>query len=276
MPPLLKRTLSTVALWVIILGLLYFFNDAGAVWIVAAIAALTLHEFYSLLKHMGYAPFNKLGITLGVTAILGPFYLARYGIETTDIVALAVVAFSARILGERHPQNRVETLAGSLFGIIYVAVMLQYFVRIVMLHTPNQHTGVVCFLWLIAVSKFCDVGALLTGMAIGKHRMAPEISPKKTWEGAAGGLAVSALVGALIAYLARDYLPVAFTPLKAAVVAVPIAVLAIIADLVESIIKRRATIKDSGAAIPGIGGIFDVTDSLILTAPAGYVVFSLL
>jgi phosphatidate cytidylyltransferase len=271
----LKRTVSTIALWVIILGLLYFFGPAGAVWVVAAITGLTLYEFYSLLKHMGYDPFDKLGITLGVLVIIGPFYLGRYGLHTVDLIAFAVIAFSVRILGEREPQNRVETLAASLFGIIYVPVMLQYFVRIITMNTPSTYTGIAYFLWLIAVSKFCDVGALLTGMAFGRTKMAPVISPKKTWEGAIGGLLVSGLIGAGIAFLARDYLPSSFTPLYAALVAVPLAALAIVADLVESIIKRRATIKDSGATIPGIGGMFDVTDSLILTAPAGFFVFSL-
>jgi phosphatidate cytidylyltransferase len=274
--PLLKRTVSTLALWSINLALLYFFGVAGAVWIVAVITVLTLHEFYSLLKHIGYDPFDKLGIFLGFATVLAPYYLGRHGVQTTDVVAIGVIAFSIRILDEREPHNRVETLAGSLFGIIYVPVMLQYFVRIIMLHQPSEKTGLVFFLWLIAVSKFCDVGALLTGMAFGKHKMSPVISPKKTWEGAIGGLLVSALVGAAIAYGARAYLPVGFSPVIAAMIAIPLGALAIVADLVESIIKRRATIKDSGATIPGIGGMFDVTDSLILTAPAGYLVFSLL
>jgi phosphatidate cytidylyltransferase len=275
-PVLLKRTVSTLALWTINLALLYFFGSQGAVVIVAVITALTLHEFYALLKHIGYDPFDKLGICLGLATVLGPFYLGRHGVQTTDVVALAVIAFSIRILDEREPHNRVETLAGSLFGIIYVPVMLQYFVRIIALHAPSEKTGLVFFIWLVAVSKFCDVGALLTGMAFGKHKMAPVISPKKTWEGAIGGLLTSALVGAGIAYGAREYLPQGFSPLVAAFIAIPLAALAIVADLVESIIKRRATIKDSGATIPGIGGMFDVTDSLILTAPAGYLVFSLL
>ncbi len=272
---MLKRTLSTLGLWTIVLALLHFFRDHGAVWIVTVITVLTLREFYSLLKHMGYDPFDKLGMLLGAAVVLAPFYLGRYGIETADLVAVAVIVCSVRILGERGAQNRVETLAASLFGIIYVPVMLHYFVRIIMLDKPRPETGIAVFIWVIAVSKFCDVGALLSGMAFGRNKMAPVISPKKTWEGAIGGLAISGLVGAGLAYLARDYLPANFTPLIAGLVAVPLAALAIVADLVESIIKRRATIKDSGATIPGIGGMFDVTDSLILTAPAAYLVFSL-
>jgi phosphatidate cytidylyltransferase len=274
--PLLKRTLSTIALWLIIFGLLYFFGADGAVWIVAGITALTLYEFYGLLKHMGYDPFDKLGVTLGAIVILVPFYLGKHGVQTIDLLAFAVVAFSIRILSERDPQNRVETLAASLFGLIYVPMMLQYLVRIVMIQTPRPQTGLVLFLWVIAVPKFCDVGALLIGTAFGKHRMAPVISPKKSWEGAVGGLLVTALVGGGVAWGAHAYLPEKFTPLFAALVAIPIGALGIVADLVESIIKRRATIKDSGATIPGIGGMFDVTDSLILTAPAAWLAFSFL
>jgi phosphatidate cytidylyltransferase len=273
---LLKRTLSTIGLWLIIFGLLYFFAAHGAVWIVAFITVFTLHEFYGLLKHMGYDPFDKLGMSLGAAVILAPFYLSKYGVQTMDLLAFAVIAFSIRILGERNPQSRVETLAASLFGIIYVPMMLQYLVRIILIHGPREQSGVVLFLWVIAVSKFCDVGALLIGTAIGKHRMAPVISPKKSWEGAAGGLLVSALVGAGIVACTRSYMPAGFTPLVASLVALPIAALGIVADLIESIIKRRATIKDSGATIPGIGGMFDVTDSLILTAPAAFFAFSFL
>jgi phosphatidate cytidylyltransferase len=273
---LLQRTLSTIGLWLIIFGLLYFFGSHGAVWIVAVITVLTLREFYGLLKHMGFAPFDKLGMSLGAAVILAPFYLGKYGIQTIDLRAFAVIAFSVRILRERAAQSRVETLAASLFGLIYVPMMLQYLVRIVSIHTPHEQTGLVLFLWVIAVSKFCDVGALLVGTAIGKHRMAPIISPKKSWEGAVGGLLVSALVGYGIAVWTHAYLPATFTPLVAALIALPIGGLGIVADLVESIIKRRATIKDSGDTIPGIGGMFDVTDSLILTAPAACLAFSFL
>jgi phosphatidate cytidylyltransferase len=84
------------------------------------------------------------------------------------------------------------------------------------------------------------------------------------------------VVGATLAWGCRAYLPASFTPLVGAVTAVPLAGLAIVSDLVESIIKRRADIKDTGHSIPGIGGIFDLTDSLILTAPIGWAVFHLL
>jgi phosphatidate cytidylyltransferase len=82
-------------------------------------------------------------------------------------------------------------------------------------------------------------------------------------------------VGALIAWLARDVFPPHMTPFVAALFAMPIAVVGIVADLVESVLKRRANMKDSGATIPGIGGMFDLSDSIILVAPIGYFLFRL-
>ena len=277
MPVLLKRTLSTLVLWAIVFSLLYYLGATGAVWLVALMVALTLHEFDALMRNSGYRPFGKLNILLGTAIILVPWYLPRLGIgvamlDTADLLALGVIVASVRILAERDSSNRVETLASTLFGLVYVPLMLQFFVRVIAAHTdaPHPYTGVLFFLWIIIASKLCDTGALLTGMAIGKHKMTPVISPKKTWEGACGGLLTSALISAAFAALFRAWLPAGFTPLFAALSALPIAALGIVADLVESIIKRRANIKDSGATIPGIGGMFDVTDSLILTAPAAY------
>jgi phosphatidate cytidylyltransferase len=154
--------------------------------------------------------------------------------------------------------------------------MLHFLVRIALIASPHPSTGLFLLFWLVAVSKLCDTGALLTGLAIGRHTMAPNISPKKTWEGVAGGLLVSVIAGAALAWACRAHLPAAFTPLVGALTALPLAALAIVSDLVESIIKRRADIKDAGQTIPGIGGVFDLSDSLILTAPVGWAVFHLL
>jgi phosphatidate cytidylyltransferase len=130
-------------------------------------------------------------------------------------------------------------------------------------------------LWTVAVAKFCDVGALLTGLAIGRHPMAPLTSPKKTWEGAAGGIALAMGVGALVVWMGAPVLPASMTPLRGALLASPVAVVAIFSDLVESVIKRRAASKDSGGVVPGIGGIFDLSDSLILAAPVAYFLLGL-
>lgn len=273
-----KRILSTVLLWAIVIGALVFFRTEGGIALITVISVLTLREFYQLLRASGLAPFDKLGMFFGGLITLAPWLQAHFGYPLGHTLAIAVIVFSVRILGEREPHNRVEALAATLFGLVYVALLLQYLVRIV---TPLPGDSIdptgrlLLFVWLVAVSKFCDVGALLTGLAIGKHKMSPHISPKKTWEGAAGGVLVSMGVGAFVAWLARDHFPAHMTPLISAFIAAPIALIGIVSDLVESILKRRAAIKDSGGIIPGIGGMFDVSDSLILTAPLGFFLFGL-
>jgi phosphatidate cytidylyltransferase len=273
-----KRIFSTFLLWSVVIAILHYLGAPGAVWLIALLACATQFEFYRMLKRTGLEPFNRLGITIGAVLVLAPYYLENYNIQTTDVLAGAVVVFALRILSEREPHNRMETLAATLFGVLYVPFMLQFLVRIIGLY-DDDNIGLALGLWLVAVAKFCDIGALLTGLALGRHKMAPNISPKKTWEGAAGGLAVSAGIGALLVWLDRlgrfggPYFPDDFTPLRAALTAVPIAATAIISDLIESIIKRRADVKDTSRLIPGIGGAFDLTDSLILAAPIGYFFF---
>jgi phosphatidate cytidylyltransferase len=275
---MLKRAFSTLILWSLVYVCVRYLGAVGAIWMMTLVAVLTLREFYALVEKMGVAPFDKLGMALGALIMLAPLHLEPLvpALRSEVLLALVVITFSIRILGEREPHNRVETLGWSLFGVLYVPFMLHYLVRILLIPGPSPHTGMALGFWLIAVSKLCDTGALLTGLALGRHKMAPFISPKKTWEGAVGGLATSALVGAGIAWGFPQYLPASFTPGVAALASLPIAGLAIVSDLIESVIKRRADIKDTGHTIPGIGGIFDLSDSFILTSPAGYLLFSLL
>ncbi len=274
-----KRILSTVLLWSIVFATLWFFRTTGAVLLTALLSVLTLREFYHLLGGAGLAPFHRLGMAFGALITLDPWLHAQFGVPASShALALAVIVFSIRILSEREPLTRVEALASTIFGLVYVALMLQYLVRILTPlpdDTVSPNGRLLLCLWLIAVAKFCDVGALLTGLAIGRHKMAPQISPKKTWEGAVGGVLVSMGIGAFVAWLGRGVLPPHLTPLIAALLAAPIALVAIVSDLIESIIKRRADLKDSGIGIPGIGGFFDLTDSLLLTAPLGYFLFAL-
>jgi phosphatidate cytidylyltransferase len=282
---MLQRTFSTIILWAAVLGCVGWLGAPGGVWLVAVVSVLTQWEFCAMLRKMGLEPFARLGLFFGALITLAPWAVANGwlpAVVTPELLlALAVVAFAVRILGEREPHNRVETLAWTLFGLVYVPFMLQFLVRVILLRAPHEGSGLLLAVWLIAVSKGCDMGALLTGKAFGRRKMSPHISPKKTWEGAVGGVLFSALLGAAIAhglpgsaYVAR--FPAAFTPGLAALVAVPIALLTIVSDLIESVIKRRADTKDSGATIPGIGGVFDLSDSLILVAPAGWLVLSLL
>ena len=276
---MLSRITSTVILWAIILGSLYFFGAHAAIALIAILATLTLHEFYSLTEKMGLRPFRWMGLGFATLMIAGPYYLAYFtnepdviGSVADGLLVVALLVSCIRVLRERDMSNRVETIAATVGGLLYIAYLLHFLVRILMREAASGENLALC-LWVVAVAKFCDVGALLTGLAIGRHKLAPEISPKKTWEGAVGGVLTSAGVGAAIAFFFSAQLPESLTPMVAALIAGPLAVIAIFSDLLESVIKRRAAAKDTGQLIPGIGGAFDLTDSLILTAPVAYFIF---
>lgn len=274
-----KRILSTLVLWSVILGSLWAFGAHAAVALVTVLAALTLHEFYTMAAKLGGRPFRWMGLFFGVLITAGPYLLGYVTDEVEAIAAvpngllvLALIVSCVRVLGERDPATRVETIASTVMGVLFVPYMLHFMVAILM-RDGNEGENLALCLWTVAVSKFCDVGALLTGLAFGKHKMAPTISPKKTWEGAVGGVLVSAGLGAGIAYFGSAHFPAGLTPLLGALFALPIALITIVSDLIESALKRRADIKDTGALIPGIGGAFDLTDSLILSAPVAYFLF---
>jgi phosphatidate cytidylyltransferase len=274
-----SRILSTLVLWSTVLGSLWFFGAHAAVVLITLLSALTLYEFYGMTLKMGLRPFRWMGIFISLLMTAAPYYLAFYTEEpalveglATGLLVLALLVCCFRALGERDATNRVESIAATVIGLLYIPFLLQFLVRILMRESENGDNLVLC-LWVVVVSKFCDVGALLAGLAFGRHKMAPNISPKKTWEGAVGGVLVSGGTGAAIAYFAGAYLPASLTPTVAAIVALPLAITTIVSDLIESAIKRRADTKDTGALIPGIGGAFDLTDSLILTAPVAYFIF---
>jgi phosphatidate cytidylyltransferase len=277
----LSRIFSTLLLWGVILGALWLFGAHAAVGLVTLLAALTLHEFYGMMAKMGARPFRWMGLLFSVLMTAGPYYTS-YLLDAADVsdtlstglLVLALLVSCIRVLRERDTSNRIETIGSTMIGLLYIPFMLQFLVRILMRDADSGDNLTLC-LWVVAVSKFCDVGALLTGLALGRHKMAPSISPKKTWEGAVGGVLASAGIGALIAYYFPDRFPDLMTPPVAALIAAPLAMVTIVSDLIESAVKRRADVKDTGALIPGIGGAFDLTDSLILTAPVAYFIFLL-
>ena len=279
---MVSRILSTLLLWGIILGSLWLFGSHAAVALVTILSALTLHEFYAMAEKLGGRPFRWMGQFFSLLIVAAPYVLAKFSDEPDVIshlpdalLVLALIVSCCRVLGERDVNTRIETITATVGGLLFVPFMLHFLVSILM-RTGYEGSNLALCLWTVAVSKFCDVGALLTGLAFGKHKMAPTISPKKTWEGAVGGVLTSAGVGALIAFFASEHLSSDLTPLVAAIIAVPLALVTIVSDLIESALKRRADTKDTGALIPGIGGAFDLTDSLILTAPVAFVIFQFL
>src|SRR5213080_5293751 len=136
--------------------------------------------------------------------------------------------------------------------------------------TPRSSNGLLTgqfyVLYLIAVTKFSDMGAYLTGSAVGRHLMVPQISAKKTWEGFFGALGLALFSSLMLFKLMPGHLP-GLTWTHATILGLLLGFAAVVGDLAESIIKRSTDVKDSGNLLPGIGGALDLVDSLLFTAP---------
>lgn len=278
---MIKRILSTIFLWLIVIGLVVFFGPQGGIWALTLFSLLTQYELYALLEKADHAPQKFLGCLFGALIILGSWYLpaftkTHFMQAGEDIFTVAVMIVCLSVLIKPDFTDNRSRIMPTLFGLLLVPFMLQFYVLLVYyfnkIGSPN--TGLLLTLWIIAVAKFTDVGGLLIGSLLGKHKLAAAISPGKSWEGAFGGILTASIIGTLLAFLFQKYLsiPKEFTPLYAAIVSIPIAIIAIASDLIESYIKRKAHVKDSGNLIPGIGGIFDLMDSLLLTAPCAFLI----
>ncbi|MDY4692584.1 MAG: phosphatidate cytidylyltransferase [Blautia sp.] len=223
-----------------------------------AVSLIGMHELYKAMK-VKDEEFNILEIVGYVGAIL--YYVAvfldfeRYG-TLAVILALVLLMFVYVFLYPRFEANQVMA---AFFGIVYVAVMLSF------IYLTRQLPGGVYHVWLIFLCSWgCDTCAYCVGMLIGKHKMAPVLSPKKSVEGAVGGVAGAALLGVVYAAVTRG--PV----VEYAVICAAGALISMVGDLAASAIKRNQGIKDYGKLIPGHGGILDRFDSVIFTAPVIY------
>lgn len=273
-----QRILSFVVLWIVLgISLLIFGVHAGVLALVL-LAFFTQLELYKLFEKMGLKPIKSIGLAAGVVITLGAYYLGDLD-SGNDLFMLSFVVLALIIIRLDLQAGRLRSFMPTLFGLLYVPFLMHFLIKIVKLAEENTQiielgtpTGVFLAVWLVAIAKCADVGGLLVGIRFGRTPLSI-ISPKKTYEGAVGGIVFSMLVGMILGAVFHRYVPEALTMWRCALIAIPISIASIASDLVESAFKRQAGVKDSGKIIPGIGGIFDLTDSLILTSPLGYLLF---
>ena len=282
------RALSTIGLWVVVglviwIGNFFSIAEQASFGLLALIICAAQHEFYQLVRAIpGVGRPNVSGIIAGFALHFGLFFLAAEEARANYLLTGGALLVGLHLLSLlRHP-GEVPTLLRrfpTLYGFAYLPFMLASLIAIARMKDGHLLTaksvGLYYVVWVFVATKFTDVGGLLIGVPFGKHKIAPTISPAKSWEGCVGGLAVSAGASALFAWLLRDTFGISFmVPWKAGVLALPIAVLSIPSDLIESVFKRLAGAKDSGATIPGIGGALDLIDSMVLTSPAALILLS--
>jgi phosphatidate cytidylyltransferase len=270
------RFITTVALWSIALLIAFSGHEYLFSALICIFGLIALWEFYSMLDHRDLPNFKITGIICGVVMLVGSFYYfgrigptASYDFEIAVLLFFLLTVFGRQMFARLRHDEPLQTMAYTLFGLLYVLWLFNFTTKILYL-TPRANGGAVTgqfyLLYLIAVTKFSDMGAYLTGSAIGRHLMTPHISARKTWEGFFGALVFALLCSLLLFKLMPGHLSL-LSWTHATVLGLLLGFAAVIGDLAESIIKRSTGVKDSGNFLPGIGGALDLIDSLLFTAP---------
>lgn len=228
------------------------------IWAAALLVGLMgVHEFYKGFEASGFKPSYAVGY-VSVTALYAIGALTAY--DTPLLLAWVVgVVWASMIYGFKVNERKLEDMTATLMGIMYVGFLSYHIVLISWSDSKDM-------IWLVFLAAFgTDIMAYFTGMAIGKHKLCPNLSPKKSVEGAVGGVAGSVIFCGLFGWLA---MPEMMT--ECLVIGVLGSVAAQLGDLSASAFKRQMGIKDYGHLIPGHGGILDRFDSVLFTAPLVY------
>ncbi|MDR3274153.1 MAG: phosphatidate cytidylyltransferase [Puniceicoccales bacterium] len=262
-----KRILSTAVLWAMLIVALMCFKTRGC-WVLLIVAsALTQYEFYKLLQRAEYKPLTPLGIVCGIAMQV------QRSLNPSESLVVVAVIIACCAFAKRSMRVVRESLLPTILGVMYVPFMFMFSIifadEMQTLHKILPDTSLCTLLLLIAVIKFSDVGGMCFGSMFGRHKLAPDFSPNKTLEGLIGGVIASIAVGLVIFFPFKNFLIPSLTLRHVILLSGILSIIAVLGDLVESTIKRMAGVKDSGNIVPGIGGMFDLTDSLILALPIG-------
>lgn len=278
-----RRLSSTLVLWGIVLGALFsgskVISDVVFMLVLVTLAVVGLLEFYGLVEKEGMVCFKGWGVFGGAALLIGTFFhleglLGIHGtpsrvndFETIFLIFFVLGLCFLQFLSKSNTKG-ILAISTTLFGLMYVAWLLNFIQKIYLFPTL-EGDGKFYVLYFILVTKFSDTGAYVVGSLIGRHKMIPRISPGKTWEGFGGAIVVSTGASVGFAYLAGTHLP-GMTWVHAVILGVILSTAAVVGDLIESIFKREAGVKDSGNFFPGIGGILDLLDSLLFNGPLMY------
>ncbi len=262
--------ITGVVLLLWILGSLLWFHWGFIFFLMVAAVAGSYEVVRALGKvelHAVFAP-----IAVGTPVMLAASYVAASRGDQLDGVAtllagLALMVIACLVARLRGPvRGFMRDAAASVFTIGYVPLL--WSTLTLLLAQPDGHLRVIYYFLLVPTS---DTGAYAVGSLIGRHKMAPHISPAKTWEGFAGAVVLSAIVGAILGPLM-----IGASWWAGAIIGVLLSGAATVGDLVESMLKRDAGLKDMSRLVPGHGGAMDRLDSLLLAAPVAWLSMLLL
>ena len=255
-PPSFSDRLRSGAIYVGVSIVCLLINGWTCAIYLAVVSAICAYEFYDMMHKDGHATNDIVGI---VAAALYPIVMLVRGLD--GVGALTVMFMMLLIIGFVYfMRARVPDISVSFFGAGYTGMMLSSLV--LLRQTLSEPWGGVLLLLLFASVWFNDVGAYLVGSKIGKHKLAPKTSPKKSWEGFIAGLLVSAAFWCLMTLVPGVTMSIP----QAIIFGIICGAAGVVGDLSESRIKRNVGVKDSGTLMPGHGGLLDRCDSLFFSS----------
>ena len=262
----MKTRVISGAVLVIVLGVLLYFGGPVLLTALCAFSLIGIWELFRALKNKGIQPFWVVAAIAVVVLYAGLWVFGAATMQTLYLYYLALVFMILMLLSvSGYPRRTMADCAFTLVGIVYVAVMFTF------IYILRQKTDGIYYVWYIFWAAWgSDTFAYLVGVACGRHKLTPQLSPKKSVEGAIGGILGAILLcmvyGAIIANFVSRPLPSLL--ILSGLIGLFGAILGQLGDLFASAIKRQTEIKDYGKLIPGHGGILDRFDSVLLVAPA--------
>src|SRR6185503_18401128 len=231
---------------------------------------LALHEFYNLASKINCRPFAVCGY-IAALCVIACFVFDSLVWISAVMAALAIVSLTIALSRPEEMNKSLASVAATVFGVVYVALLAGFLVGVRMMSgevtgTNIPHLASKLLTMFFAMVMMTDTGAYYTGRSIGRHKLAPRISPGKTIEGAVGGFITAIITGPLCRLIFFPEIPL----LHAALLGAAIGIIGQIGDLAESMLKRGADVKDSGTLLPGHGGMLDRVDSILFCAPLLY------
>jgi len=263
----MKRILTALIALPILLYTVWSSSPYPFVAITAFAVILALGEFYQLASEADCQPARPLGYIAGLL-VVGCFVLDK-PVWIVAILATLVIASLAAGLTRPQEMNRSLATAGAtVLGVVYVGLLAGFLAGVRMIpDTPSlSHLPSKLITLFLAMVMMTDTGAYYTGRALGRHKLAPRISPGKTVEGAVGGFIAAVIAGPLCRVLFFPQLPL----LDSFLLGASIGILGQVGDLAESMLKRGSGVKDSSHLLPGHGGMLDRLDSILFCAPLIY------
>jgi phosphatidate cytidylyltransferase len=255
----LKRLISALCILPPLVLIVRFGSSFHFLLLLTGVIGLGLLEFYRMLSAKGLPCWRWLGVASGMALPLA-FYIGGMA-NPAAVAAIIILALMIGLFARQELVTSVQSLAFTLLGVFYVGWLLSYVLLLRLLSDGPYYV-----FYIFTVVWLGDAAALVGGTLMGRHKLAPAISPHKTVEGAVGGI-LGSLCGATLGGLwPLGY----FTLRQCLAVGVILAVLGQLGDLSESLLKRSTGIKDSGMLIPGHGGILDKVDGILFGAPALY------